>query len=377
MVVEWVIWAFRKYRALWLLTAGELLAVLFFSMTNMFDNMYINTVCGRADFSNPLLRKLLQSKAMQRIKRIDQSGPHPYFNMVGKFSRYDHSVGVLALLQKSGASIEEQAAGLMHDVSHTVFSHTGDHLFYKANLEKSYQDKIHSWFLCEMDVDKILSEYGLSVEDVDPDRKEFTAQEAPIPMMCADRIQYNIQTGVIFELLTKKDAKKIVDALEFKNDRWYFTDKNLAKKFAMLPLFFVKNFWNSPEGEALQKIFAMALKQAIATGTVTTEGLHFGIDSDVIKKLYKSDDKYIKRLLLACRNIKSSFSIVKYGDGDFNVMPRFRGIDPLVFAEGKFVLLSEIDPDFKNSFLSTKEWCKSGYGIKILIDTNTGALFKR
>jgi len=50
-------------------------------------------------------------------------------------TRFDHSVGVMLLIRKLGAGsspasalLKEQVAALLHDVSHTAFSHVIDYV---------------------------------------------------------------------------------------------------------------------------------------------------------------------------------------------------------------------------------------------------------
>ena len=75
---------------------------------------------------------VINSDVMQRLKDIDQSGAARYLGVkLPAFSRYEHSVGVYALLKKAGALKKEQVAGLLHDASHTVFSHVGDYIWAK------------------------------------------------------------------------------------------------------------------------------------------------------------------------------------------------------------------------------------------------------
>ncbi len=79
--------------------------------------------------NNPLLEEIFMSPAMIRLDGIDQSGPPAHFGVVPTFSRRDHCNGVWALLKRANVSLEEQVTGLLHDASHTAFSHLADLLF--------------------------------------------------------------------------------------------------------------------------------------------------------------------------------------------------------------------------------------------------------
>lgn len=101
-----------------------------------------DSVFGKFEVKEPVLIELLNSKAMQRLKMISQVGiPDKYYSY-GCGSRYEHSLGVLFLLKKLDASLEEQVAGLLHDVSHTAFSHVADWVFGTKENE-NYQDDNH------------------------------------------------------------------------------------------------------------------------------------------------------------------------------------------------------------------------------------------
>ena len=88
-----------------------------------------NIVYGEEEINEGVLIELVNSKEVQRLKNITLTGipEEYYFRKVS--SRFGHSVGVMILLRRLGADLKEQIAGLLHDVSHTAFSHLVEWLF--------------------------------------------------------------------------------------------------------------------------------------------------------------------------------------------------------------------------------------------------------
>jgi len=86
-------------------------------------------VYGEVQIDNPVLIELMHSAPLQRLKRINQAGVAQYVLPRKNITRYEHCVGVMILLKRLGASLEEQIAGLLHDVPHTAFSHVIDFVF--------------------------------------------------------------------------------------------------------------------------------------------------------------------------------------------------------------------------------------------------------
>ena len=85
---------------------------------------YVDSVYGMIQIDDPAVRALIASPSLQRLKEIDQAGfLTPFRPEEDKITRFEHSVGVYVLLKLYGASLEEQVSGLIHDVSHTAFSH--------------------------------------------------------------------------------------------------------------------------------------------------------------------------------------------------------------------------------------------------------------
>lgn len=77
---------------------------------------------------------LLHTPPIQRLRGIHQGGAIVLANPTINHTRFDHSVGVMLLIRRLGGSLREQLAGLLHDVSHTAFSHL---ITYSTTLRKT------------------------------------------------------------------------------------------------------------------------------------------------------------------------------------------------------------------------------------------------
>lgn len=73
-----------------------------------------------------VLGELIHSPPVQRLQKIHPGGAAHLVHSAWNVTRFEHSVGVMLLIRHLGGSLEEQVAGLLHDVSHTAFSHVVD-----------------------------------------------------------------------------------------------------------------------------------------------------------------------------------------------------------------------------------------------------------
>lgn len=117
---------------------------------------YQDRICGTIEINEPVVLDLIESQSMQRMKGVDQHGYlEPYFPGTA-YSRFEHSLGVFILLKKFGAPLLEQIAGLLHDVSHTVFSHVADYVFGNGSGEKqNFQDTCFDEFIEKSEIPEI------------------------------------------------------------------------------------------------------------------------------------------------------------------------------------------------------------------------------
>ncbi|MDR2402186.1 MAG: hypothetical protein LBD32_01825 [Cytophagales bacterium] len=117
------------------------------------------------------------------MKYIDQSGPPRYFlnDIVPEFSRFDHSIGVWALVKKFSRSKFECYAALLHDSSFPAFSHMSDFLINLleedgvVDQNNCYQDRTHVEYLKKSGICELLNKITkVSIEQLDFGNKSYT-----------------------------------------------------------------------------------------------------------------------------------------------------------------------------------------------------------
>jgi hypothetical protein len=317
------------------------------------------------EIDEPVLLELLHSGAMQRLKEVNQYGVSAYTTHKEKYSRYDHSLGVFAILRKHGASLEEQIAGLLHDVSHTVFSHVGDWIFGKEHQENDYQGMIHKQFLSRAGIEAILVKYGYTVDQIDPKNKKFKMLEQPLPNLCADRIEYNIQGAFLRNFITKEEALQIYHDLQFSEGRWIATRVDLLKKLTRFSLFMTQTSWGSADNYVLSRWLADAIIRALAIGILSWDEIHFGFDNVVWQKLTEAEDPFIRQHMHMLANHQDYFKRVAPEDADILIKFRCRGIDPWVIYQDQLVRLSWIDRDIARDLEFLQKKAQEGWPIQL------------
>ena len=328
----------------------------------------VETLFGPLEITDPLIIELIHSPAMQRAKEIDQSGASRYYREeIPPFSRYYHSLGVYYLLARFNLPREEQVAGLLHDASHTVFSHTGEFLFNHFSHEDSYQDSIHAWSLEKQGIGDTLTKYNLKLDDIVYKDKSFPGLEQHLPDICADRIEYNLNTGVLLGLITNQDVLDILNDLHFDGENWYFGNPLMAKKLALLPLYFTEHFWGANWNWVLSHYFSESLRRAVELDLISYHDIHFSTDAEILAILENSHDEVIQDYLKLCEehNDIFSFTTTEIDNYDYFNTPKFRGFDPLIKINGSFKRLRELDEDFAAKYERTKEESLRGFYITI------------
>jgi uncharacterized protein len=152
---------------------------------------------------------LLNTDALKRLGGVHQSGAIFLVNPDICHSRLEHAIGVTMLIRMLGGSELEQIAGLLHDISHTAFSHVGDYVF--GNLDEDYHEKVFAEVLCKSEVPDVLLKYGYNVNQIL--YGTFDILEQPLPALCADRLDYTLRDGVYGGVISRQRAREFLTSI--------------------------------------------------------------------------------------------------------------------------------------------------------------------
>src|SRR5258708_27109353 len=120
-------------------------------------------VYGEVKVEDPGVLALIECPTFRRLQGIKQAGPSALAFPFKTVTRFEHSLGVYLLLGRLGAERREQIAGLLHDISHTAFSHAVDFVF--ASDEQDHHEGLKPEFLSRPDIASALAKLGFQPED--------------------------------------------------------------------------------------------------------------------------------------------------------------------------------------------------------------------
>ncbi|HZW60775.1 MAG TPA: hypothetical protein VFF04_00970 [Candidatus Babeliales bacterium] len=330
------------------------------------DQLIVTTIYGQTRVIEPVLIELIKSPAMERLKKVRQYGVTWYAHEEAEYTRFTHSIGVFFLLKKYGANLEEQIDGLLHDVSHTVFSHVGDYLFNCRFNQWSYQDEIHEWFLQEIGVTDILNIHGFDDACTKKAKKRHRLLEQDRPDLCADRIEYNLHGGLVEGFLTHDEVNELISALHFENGQWFFDNVQAAKKFGQISIKLSLCRWGSHWNVFVDYCARQALMRALELGLLTKDLIHFGIDDAVWQMLVNNQDSEIQLWVNRIKHFEMSYCLCDEQEADYHLIGKILGTDPLVKMNDGLMRVSSLDSNYEKEFKRATEIAGAGWFIKFL-----------
>lgn len=323
--------------------------------------IYKDRIYGEIKITESVILELIKSPTIQRLKEIDQAGYFEPFTFPGTgHTRLEHSLGVCILLGKYNASTEERIAGLIHDVSHSAFSHCIDYVLDNGSgKEQNHQDNVFGEFVRKSEIPAVLKKYGIDLEHI-LDDKNFSLKEKELPDLCADRIDYSLRTALVYKELNKKDLDYFFDNLIVENNNWVFKNFESAKKYAGLFLKMNTEYYSGISSAAMFATVSDCLRYALRKKYISREDL-YTTDGNILSKIKNNleDDKL--KLLWDRMNNKIGF-LNSPDSYDKHVFCKSRIVDPFCRHNERIKRFSEIEKSW--SEVLEKESKPKEYFIK-------------
>ncbi|QDV33799.1 HD domain-containing protein [Tautonia plasticadhaerens] len=295
---------------------------------------WTDRVYGESRIDDPDLLALIACPTFQRLKGVRQAGPSALAFPFKAVTRFEHSLGVFLLLRRLGADRREQVAGLLHDLSHTAFSHAVDFLY--DSDEQNHHESIKSVFLDRPDVVAALGRLGYRPEQF-VDDAVYPLLERPLPWLCADRLDYFFRDSLACRVSSPEVVSRLLAKLDVVGSTIVFTDAAAAREAAGLFAVMNREWWASPTEAYIYNEFAAMLRIAFDTGVLVEDDLMTD-DARVLAKLYASGDPTITDALSRIER----FDPGRLADYVPRVIPKVRWLDPPVKTGSSFTLLSRL-----------------------------------
>jgi len=279
---------------------------------------------------HPALEELVRCAPVQRLRGISMAGASRYLFPHRQIeTRYAHSLGVMHLLSAVGASLEEQVAGLLHDIPHTAFSHTIDIVF--PSRDYNYHERFQRDIVSRSDIPDILRRHGISLHAaLEPDR--FVLLERPLPDLCADRIEYTLRDLHTDGIVSTTGAAAFLTHLVPSHGGLLVDDLEAALWFGRLFMRANDTLWTGPREAGAYWALAGAISRAYALGQFDDADI-FSTDEAAMATLRGIDDAQVQAYL-ALLEPGTQFYEVQEGGPFFASRMKHRSVDPLVQEPG-------------------------------------------
>lgn len=251
---------------------------------------------------------LLATSAMKRLAGIHQSGAIFLVNPDLSHSRLEHSIGVMLLIRMLGGTELEQIAGLLHDASHTAFSHVGDYVF--RNREEDYHEEMFAEIMMGSEVPEVLVRHGYQLDQILDGT--FPILEQPLPELCADRLDYTLRDGLHAGLITRQDAKLFLKHIRLQEGKIVVTDAAQVEWINHLFERLNKEVFNLPLHLYANQQMAVLIRDFLNNGFLTEADL-FKDDTFLLNKIRSAALGY--EAIKAIKQQKGYAAFLKKGSG--------------------------------------------------------------
>lgn len=317
--------------------------------------MYVqDPVYGVMTIEEPVLLAVTASRPMQRLRGVLQHGITGLIGVTEPVSRFAHSLGTMFLVQRLGASLEEQLAALLHDVSHTAFSHVIDYVFYNHD-DQSYHDEVKVDYVSRTELPQLLAQFGYAWKPLLRE-ENHPLLEQPAPRLCADRLDYFLRDSLDLGLATPADVQDALSHLRVHQGRIATDSVASARWLASTYIAADDASWANFREVGLYELAAQAIRRGLALGAIDKSDF-WSTDVLLWEKLTQVDDSRLQEIMgLVVPATRFAWDEAK---PTFRVGTKVRTIDPdVLLADGRLLPLSHLDAGFaahRTAYLERKE----------------------
>lgn len=316
---------------------------------------YSDPIYGKVRF-NEVEKEIIQNPGMQRLKKIHANGADYLVNPNRNTSRFEHSLGTGILCKVFGEGEEEVIAGLVHDISHTVFSHLVDQVYERE--DQTFHEDHHSRFVRKYGLDELVEEHGYDPSHV-LNEENFPVLEKELPDLCTDRVDYTLRDLYKYGSIDRGTVRKAIEGLVVEGGVLIARDLETAKSFTELSIKLNKDVFFNEKQEAANVLMKEIINDALDK-EIITESDFFKTDEEIIGKI-KSNEELSKKF----KRINNKLEVGKRAGHDkYRINRKHRIVDPLVRSTGSRV--SELDKSTREKIEDFRENVprKISYDIK-------------
>ena len=223
-------------------------------------------------------------------------------------------------------------AGLLHDVSHTAFSHAVD--FVVTSHEQDHHERLKPLMLGRDDIALGLARLGFSPADFYYD-SIYPLLEQPLPWLCADRLDYFLRDGTACGVVEPGFAARVLGSLRVVGGKLALNSVEVAREAVALFDTMNRRWWAGPVEAYIYNEFADALREGMRSGIINFDDL-MADDAFVLSKLDASGNAVIAEKLARVRSPRPEL-VRAYSP---RIIPKERWLDPPVQLNGTTKQLS-------------------------------------
>ncbi|WP_374140781.1 HD domain-containing protein [Leptotrichia hongkongensis] len=282
-------------------------------------------------YVDDVIYEIINTRIFKRLKNIYQSGGGYLVNELWNVNRYEHSIGTMILSLKFNGNVEEQIKALLHDISHTAFSHVIDYVL--KNKSEDYHEKIQEDFLNDEELLRILEKYNLNIKRIMS--KNYSFLDNDLPKLSFDRIDYTLRDLFRQKKISLKEIREIVNHLTIYQNKLCFNSLEIGKWFQKLYFQEVAEYFQNPLNMYINTMLCNLLTSALNEGIIQLRDFNF-TDEYILRKINSSSKKKELEDIINKKKY-DEFLLLKE-----KIKVKKRYIDPYILVNNEIKRISEI-----------------------------------